>query len=194
MSLFQIKNYTDEYLAVLGGQAPVDVAESDDETVSVVAQEIEQTTRDFVLKKLGRELKGHPFAEFVGHLLTRMGYRVKVSPPGPDHGIDVLAHRDELGFEPPIIKVQVKSGAGSVSEGDVAQLYGKVGNQEYGLFVTLGTFTNPARTFAENQTNLRLIDQNELVELFLRHYDSLDPKYKGVIPLQRIYVPEVIEE
>lgn len=38
-----------------------------------------------------------------------MEYRTRVSPEGPDGGVDIIAHKDELGFEPPIIKVQVKS-------------------------------------------------------------------------------------
>ena len=64
-----------------------------------------ETTRDFVLKRLAQELKGHPFAHFVAHLLNTMGYRTRVSPEGVDGGIDIVAHKDELGFEPPIIKV-----------------------------------------------------------------------------------------
>src|SRR5262249_32427628 len=78
-------------------------------------------------KRLAQELKGHPLAEFVAHLLNTMGYRTRVSPEGPDGGIDIVAHKDELGFEPPIIKVQVKSTAGSVGDPIVSALYGKVG-------------------------------------------------------------------
>lgn len=37
-----------------------------------------------------------------------MRYHIRVSPEGRDDGIDIVAHKDELGFEPPIIKVQVK--------------------------------------------------------------------------------------
>jgi len=78
--------------------------------VGIVAEEIEENTRDFVLKTLAQELKGHPLSHFVANLLRTMGYRTRVSPEGPDGGIDIIAHKDELGFEPPIIKVQVKSG------------------------------------------------------------------------------------
>jgi restriction system protein len=78
-------------------------------------------------------LKGHPFADFIAHLLNTMGYRTRVSPEGPDGGIDIVAHKDELGFEPPIIKVQVKSSEGSIGDPAVPALYGKVGNSEFGL-------------------------------------------------------------
>ena len=37
-----------------------------------------------------------------------------------DEGVDIVAHKDELGFEPPIIKVQVKSGEGTLGDPVVA--------------------------------------------------------------------------
>lgn len=165
-----------------------------DETVAAVAEDIEENTRDFILKTLAQELKGHPLAHFVGHLLNTMGYRTTVSTEGPDGGIDITAHKDELGFEPPIIKVQVKSSdKGSVGDPIVSALYGKVGSSEYGMLVTLGTFTLPAVNFAKSKPNLRLIDGNALVDLILAHYEQFDSYYKGVLPLKRIYVPEPLD-
>jgi restriction system protein len=162
--------------------------------VRIVAQEIEENTRDFILKRLATELKGHAFAEFVAHLMGTMGYRTRVSPEGPDRGVDIVAHKDELGFEPPIIKVQVKSTEGSVGDPIVSALYGKVAAGEFGLLVTLGTITNQAKTFAQSKSNLRLIDGEELVGLILQHYEQFDSRYKGLLPLKRVYVPEPLEE
>jgi restriction system protein len=190
MSLFQIKNYADEYRAVLAGGTEAEPVDQD-ETVAVVAEGIEENTRDFILKTLAQELKGHPFAHFVANLLKTMGYRTRVSPEGPDGGIDIVAHKDELGFEPPIIKVQVKSGdKGTVGDPTVSSLYGKVGQNEYGMIVTLSTFTTQAINFAKSKTKLRLIDGNELVDLILLHYEEFDSSYKGMLPLRRVYVPE----
>lgn len=193
MSLFQVRNFAEEFRDALESPAPPPPVE-EDETVAVMAQEIEQTTRDFVLKRLAQELKGHPFAEFVAHELGTMGYRTRVSPPGPDSGIDIIAHKDELGFEPPIIKVQVKSTEGSTGDPVVSSLYGKVGAGEYGLLVALGTFTPAAQNFARSKSNLRLIDGDELVTLVLEHYEQFDSRYKGLLPLRRVYVPQVLEE
>jgi restriction system protein len=192
MSLFLVKNYADEFRAVLEGTAVVTPVQQD-ETVAVVAEDIGETTRDFVLKQLAQEMKGHPFADFVAHLLNMMGYRTRLSPEGPDGGIDIIAHKDELGFEPPIIKVQVKSGEGSIGDPIVSALYGKVSAGEYGLLITLGSFTTQAKTFAKSKSNLRLIDGDELVKLIFEHYESFDSRYKGLLPLRRVYVPEVIE-
>lgn len=194
MSLFQVSTYAEEFIAALEGRAASQPI-AEDETVALVAEDIEQTTRDFVLKQLSRELKGHPLADFVADLLETMGYQTRISPPGPDQGIDIVAHRDELGFEPPIIKVQVKSGSGSVGAPIVQALYGNVsGNREFGLFVALGTFTSQAQNFARVKSNLRLIDGEGLVDLILQHYEDLDSRYKGLLPLKRVYIPEVLQE
>jgi restriction system protein len=190
MSLFQIKNYSDEILAVIEGKAPTEIFI--DDTVALVSSDIEEQTRDFVLKQLERNLKGLPLEEFIQHLLETMGYRARVSDPN-EPSVDILAHKDELGFEPPIIKVQVKSTSGKIGDRDVSALYGKVDAEEFGLLITLGEFTPPATRFANSKSNLRLIDGAELVDLIFEHYDSFDPKYKGVIPLKRVYVPQVLD-
>ena len=193
LSLFLVKNYADEFRAALEGKAVPATPVAQDESVAAVAEDIEETTRDFVLKRLAQELKGHPLADFVAQLLNTMGYQTRVSPEGPDGGIDIVAHKDELGFEPPIIKVQVKSTEGSIGDPVVSALYGKVGNNEYGLLVTIGTFTTQAKNFAKSKSNLRLIDGDELVQLVFQHYDQFDSRYKGLLPLRRVYVPAAIE-
>ncbi|HWD40537.1 MAG TPA: restriction endonuclease [Fimbriimonas sp.] len=193
MSLFQVKTYAEEFrTAVEGNLAPLPATR--DETVGLVAEDIEETTSDFILKTLSQELKGHPLAEFVAHLLNTMGYRTRLSAEGADGGVDIVAHKDELGFEPPIIKVQVKSQDGNVGDPAVSALCGKVGPNEHGLLVTLSSFTGQAWTFARTRTNLRLIDGPELVQLILSHYEKLDSRYKGILPLKRVYVPERITE
>jgi restriction system protein len=193
MSLFQIKSYAYEFRDAAEGKIrPPSVGE--DDSVAVVGDEIVESTRDFILKRLAQDLKGHPMVGFVAHLLNTIGYRTRVSPEGLDGGIDILAHKDELGFEPPIIKVQVKSVEGTIGDPVVSALYGKAGSGEFGLLVTLGTFTNQARNFARSESNLRVADGNELVNLIFQHYEQFDSRYKGLLPLKRVYVPEALEE
>ena len=57
----------------------------------------------------------------------------------------------------------------------------------------LGYFTSQARAFERSRSNLRLSDGVELVELVLNHYEKFDGKYKGLLPLGRVYVAEVPE-
>jgi restriction system protein len=195
MSFFQVRNYAEEWrIHISPGEKPVKTnVPSEDPTIGIVAEGIEELTRDFVLKQLSTELKGHPFATFVAHLLQTMGYRTRISPEGADGGVDIVAHKDELGFEPPIVRVQVKSGNGNVGQPEVSALIGTLSQGEFGLVVTLSGFTSQAKSFAKNKGNLRLIDGEEFVNLTLAHYDQLDARYKGLLPLKRVYVPEPIQ-
>jgi len=191
LSLFQIKNYAEEFFAALEGKMLATVSE-EDESVEVVAEAMEETTRDFVIKRLAQELKGLPLEDFVKHLLECMGYQARLTRKN-EPSVDVIAHKDPLGIEPPIIKVQVKSGLGTISDKDVSALYGKLSTGEYGLFVTLGTFSPQCRSFEQGKGNLRLIDGDELVDLIFQYYERFDSRYKSVLPMKRIYVPEVID-
>jgi restriction system protein len=192
LSLFQIRTYADEFRAAATG-APLHPAPVDqDASVAEVAKDIEESTRDFVLKRLAQDLKGLPLEGFVAHLLQCMGYQARLTRPN-EPSVDIIAHKDALGIEPPIIKVQVKSGDGTTNDRDVSALYGKLSNGEYGLFVTLGTFSPPSRNFEQSKPNLRLIDGDELVQLILEHYEQFDSKHKGLLPLRRVYVPHALD-
>jgi restriction system protein len=144
-----------------------------------------------VLKRLAQQLKGLPLEGFVVHLLQCMGYHARRTPKN-EPSVDVIAHKDDLGIEPPIIKVQVKSSPGTATDKDVSALYGKLSPSEYGLFITLGTFSPQSRNFEQSKANLRLIDGDELVELIFQHYEKFDSQHKGMIPLKRVYVPQVL--
>src|ERR1035438_1166770 len=198
LTLFQVKNYADEYRSTMSGESKptfaADGATAEDETVALVAEDIEQNTRDFIFKQLAQHFKGYGLQSFVSHLLTTMGYRTVESAKGTDEGVDIIAHKDELKLEPPIIKVQVKSTEGSIGGPDVRQLSGNLGTGEYGLLVTLGSFSRQAVDFAKSRPNMRLIDGDEFIRFILTHYEQLDPKYKRFLPLKKLYVPEPVRE
>ena len=187
VSLFQIRNHLDEFLAAMKGESlePEEIDEAIPETTS---EETEEATRDFVLKRLKSQLAPRQFEFFVAHLLQRMGYEAHVTQQSNDGGIDIIGSTDELGFEKPI-KVQCKQKHSTVGQPDVAQLYGHIADKEYGLFVTLGEYSPQARTFERSKPNLRLIDGTALVDLIFSHYAKFDPTYQVLLPLRRIYVP-----
>lgn len=193
LTLFQLKNYGEEFIAALEGKS-VAADNTIDETVAMVAKEIQQTTEDFILKELARHLKGHGLQPFIANLLRTMGYRTLESKRGPDEGVDIIAHRDELKLEPPIIKVQVKSGEGNVGRPETQALIGSLSPGEYGLLVTIGGFSNQAKDFAKSKSSIRLLDGEGLVELIMEHYEDLEPRYKALIPLKRVYVPQPVSE
>lgn len=118
-----------------------------------------------------------------------MGYYARVTQQSSVGGIDVIAHRDELGFEPPIVKVQCKQTLEKIGLPQVQQLHGAIEQGEHGLFVTLGSFSPDAHTFERSKLNLRLIDGNALIELFYAHYERFEPRFKMPLPLKRTKIP-----
>lgn len=117
-----------------------------------------------------------------------MGYQVRVSPPGPDGGIDVLAHKDAFGFEKPIIKVQVKHRKSTTGAPEIQQLLGANPISANSIFVSTGGFTQAAVSTAKHD-GVRLVDLSELVELILKWYEHLPSEKKLLLPLRKLYVP-----
>lgn len=188
MSLFAIKKYADEFLAALDknfkGNSAAEYDE--DESVAATADDIVESTRDFILKELSKNLKGYDLEEFVADLLRTMGYRTQISPHGGDSGIDITAYKDEL---PPRILVQVKSQDGDIRETTIQSLKGAMREGDYGVFVTLSNYTKNARKYLENTPIIKGINGIELVDLILKYYDDLNEKYKKIIPLKMVYIP-----
>ena len=187
MSFFSVKNYADEFLAALEkGFKKTGLASDDDETVGATAVEIQESTRDFILKELSRNFKGYALEEFVADLLKAMGYRTTISPQGGDSGIDITAYKDEL---PPRILVQVKSQDGDIKETTIQSLKGAMREGDYGLFITLSNYTKNAQKYLESTPIIRGINGSELVDLILKYYGDLDEKYKQIMPLKMVYIP-----
>ena len=171
LTFFMVKSYSDEFLSALEKGFVKVVAEDDseDETVGATAEDIKESTKDFILKELSKHLKGYDLEAFIADLLNAMGYRTILSPHGGDSGIDITAYKDEL---PPRILV----------EGD------------YGLFVTLADYTKNAKKYLESVPIIKGINGTELVDLILKYYDKLSDKYQRIIPLEMVYIPVPREE
>ena len=191
MSLFTVKNYADEFFAVLDKKSKSQLPDEDDETVAATADEIIESTKDFVLKELSKHYKGHGLEHFVADLLRAMGYRATVSPPGGDSGIDITAYKDEL---PPRILVQVKSQDGDIKETTIQSLKGAMREGDYGLFITLSNYTKNARKYLDNTPIIRGINGTDLVELILKYYDKLSENHQRIIPLKMVYIPVAAED
>ncbi|MDR1769973.1 MAG: restriction endonuclease [Hungatella sp.] len=194
MSFFTVKNYADEYIAALDKsfkKNAITTDDSEDESVGATAEEIVESTKDFILKELSKNLKGYALEEFVAELLRAMGYRTTVSAQGGDSGIDITAYKDEL---PPRILVQVKSQDGDIKEATIQSLKGAMREGDYGLFVSLSNYTKDAQKYLDNTPIIRGINGTELVDLVLKYYDELSDKYKKMIPLKMVYIPVAKED
>ena len=186
MTFFSVKNYAEEYIAALDKNFKKYEPVTEDDTIGATADEIIQSTRDFVLKELSHQLKGYDLEDFVGNLLEAMGYRVKLSAHGGDSGVDIVAYKDEL---PPRILVQVKSADTDIKEQTIMSLKGAMHEGDYGLFVTLSKYTKNAQKYLANTPIIRGIDGDELVNLILKYYELLDERYRRMIPLKMVYIP-----
>ncbi|WP_417255071.1 restriction endonuclease [Celeribacter sp.] len=205
ITLFQVKRNVSEFLNKIGqgalsemescdvsdqADASDDVAD-DDLAIADAASLAETSARDFVIKAIMTNLTGHQFEDFIAHLMECMGYTARVTPKSGDGGVDVIAHMDPLGFQPPIVKVQCKRTTGQTSRPDVDQLLGTLGDGEYGLFINLGSYARGAVELERNRAKLRLINGEQLVDMIFEHYAQLSPRYRSMIPLKRIFVPDL---
>lgn len=206
ITLFNVKNHASEFRDKIDPKpkkAPANDStghtnteeQADDDTATVAASiQAEANTSDFVIKRLMAHLSGHQFEEFIAHLMECMGYTARVTPKSGDGGVDVIAHMDPLGFQPPIVKVQCKRTTSQTPRTDVDQLLGTLGDGEYGLFVNLGSFAPGAVELERNRAKLRLINGEQFVELIFEHYAQLAPRYRSMIPLKQIFVPDLPQD
>jgi restriction system protein len=202
LSVFTLKEHKAELLAALDGKVALDEvgavqeAESPGTAIEPVSEDepdvarISELTGDFILTAFNTSLKGHEFARFCGWLFEALGYSVRVSPPGADGGIDIMATEDPLGVSRPLLKVQCKSGSGASKPNEVQALNGTLAESELGVFISVGGYTPPAIQAARGMPKMRLIGPDELLELVLTHYPQLPDEAKQAIPLRRVWMPD----
>src|SRR5882762_8288308 len=132
-----------------------------------------------------QSINPYDLQKLVAALLRAMGYHISwISPPGPDKGIDILAHNDPLGTSTPRIKVQVKRRADKINVDGLRAFMALLGEQDVGIFVSTGGFTNDAQTEARTKETrkLTLIDLEKLVELWIEHYETVSDADKQLLP------------
>lgn len=204
LTLFKVKKNVhvfENFLATGSEVAPEHLVEAPDvETVDEwvetepSAARLDQFTHDFVLKTLLEGFSHEEFEYYTADLLRAMGYQARVTPLSADGGVDVVAHKDPLGLEPPVIKVQCKHTSAQQSRPDVQRLSGTLAHGELALFVCLGSFSKDAVGYERERQNLRLLTGADVVQLTLTHYEQLAPEWKTRIPLRQVYVVDRANE
>lgn len=151
---------------------------------------IEKQAADGVIDFLNKK-NPYEFQDLVAALLRAMGYHTDfISERGKDGGIDIIAYQDELGIKTPRIKVQVKHyPTNPIAVDPIRSLKGLLNpGEEVGLFVTSGTFSSESRRFAREATiHIKLIDGEDLVDLWQKNYDKLTDEEKNMLPLRAVY-------
>lgn len=174
----------------------VNVTEVDASEASV---DLDQIARDQIERRIASVFAGHGLANLVGEILTAKGMMVRVSPPGADGGIDIVAGSGELGLESPRIVVQVKSGDVIVDQPELQGLIGTVQDTkaDYALCVSWKGFTSVVRKRTnELYFRVRFWGRKEIVDNLLDVYDDLPEAIRAQLPLKQTWmlVPEQAEE
>ncbi len=201
MTVCQISRHNagERIKAVLAGQADPGGFESEEQEVEEdgsQALDIEQAARDQLLEYIQRKYAGHRLADLVDAVLQAEGYLTRVSPPGPDGGVDILAGSGPLGFSEPRMCVQVKS---SDSPADVNILRGLQGilqnfRAEQGLLVSWGGYKSSVLQEARQSFfSIRLWDSGDLLKAIFKNYDKFSDQLQAELPLKRMWAL-VLEE
>jgi restriction system protein len=162
--------------------------EASDEELEV-RQDTEQRAREFLQDRLDK-LSWDDMQRLVAGLLRALGYKTRISPPGPDRGKDIIASPDALGFVAPRIVTEVKHRKGTMGAPDVRAFAGGLRNHDNGLYVSTGGFTREARYEADRANHpLTLMDSADLVEAIMENYDRMDLETRTLLPLKKIYWP-----
>lgn len=176
--------------ALLSGKIPA-VGQPIPDNEPEDAGDLEQLARDQISDAIIRAFKGHKLAHLTAAVLQAQGYKVRVSPEGADGGVDIIAGRGPLGFEPPRLVVQVKSGDSPVDVRTVRELNGVISafGADSGLIVAWGGFQNPVDKEAARQYfKIRLWNANDLVQMIQDNYENLPEDIQTELPLKKIWI------
>lgn len=162
--------------------------ESDADSVATL-EEAEERAWSEVQEHLSG-MNPYDFQGLVSGLIRAMGYYVEhQAPPGPDGGVDIVAHTDPLGIHGPRIKVQVKRRADRLNVGEVRAFMAVLSDGDIGLFVSTGGFTKDAASEARAQQTRRimLLDLKRLFDLWVQHYDRIPESARRLLPLRAVH-------
>ena len=170
--------------------SPAEVEAEAAQELDLIRRDVESRAHELIKDKLVA-LSWEQMQELVAAVLRAMGYKTRVSPSGPDRGVDILASPDGLGLEQPRIKVEVKHRqATPISAPAVRSFIGGLRTDDRGLYVSTGGFTREAQYEAERSTvPLTLLDLDDLAELLVQHYDAVDADGRALVSLKRVFVP-----
>ena len=153
--------------------------------------DLEQFARDQISEAINRNFKGHKLAQLTAAVLQAQGYKLRISPEGPDGGVDIIAGKGPLGFESPRLVVQVKSGDSPVSVRTVREFNGVMDSfgAEAGLIVAWGGFQRQVDKEAARQYfKIRLWDADDLVQMIQENYDKISESIQSDLPLKKIWI------
>lgn len=182
-----------ELLAVLDGKPGVTPTRAnqvpEENEFELLREDVVSRGHELIKDKI-QSLSPDEMEQLTAALLRAMGYKTRVSPKGPDRGVDVLASPDGLGLTQPRIKTEVKHRSGTMGSNMLRSFIGALRDGDNGLLISTGGFTREARYEAERATiPITLIDIDDLADLIAAHYEHFDLEGQTLLPLVRVYWP-----
>ena len=157
--------------------------------------DLAQLAHDQIVARIQSRFTGHALALLVDAVLQAEGWVTRVSPPGPDGGVDILAGRGSLGLDAPRLCVQVKSQKHPADVTVYRTLQGTMQTfkADQGLLVCWGGVNKVVRAESrQGHFSVRLWDSLDLVRAIYRNYERLPAEIQAELPLKRVWmlVPE----
>lgn len=193
LTVFQIQreHAEERILAAASGQQPSIIPPIPSvPSETQLPPDLEEFAHDQIRAHIARNFRTHDLARLVDELLKAQGYQTQMSAPGPDGGVDIVAGRGPMGFDPPRLCVQVKSSDQPLDVHVLRELQGimkRFGAQQ-GLLVSWGGYTRSVLNEARQQFfEIRLWDAGNLIDELLQFYDHLAVELQAELPLKRIW-------
>jgi restriction system protein len=193
-TLFSVNEdvWSDIKEALSGKREIKDEVRKEEETsrLEEIRKEIKEKAHEFIKDKI-LELSPEDMENLVAAILRGMGYRTRISPIGPDRGIDVIASPDGLGLEEPRIKAEVKHRKNTtIGSQEIRSFLGGLREGDKALYVSTGGFTKEAKYEADRANiPITLLDLDDLASLVVSHYENFDLEGRALVPLVRVYWP-----
>jgi len=180
-----------EVFSIISGKTS-QIEESDQEKeTEEIRRDIIERAHEFIKDKIS-SLSWEEMQDLVAGILRGMGYKTRISPPGPDRGVDIIASPDGLGLTQPRIFIEVKHRINTqIGSKDIRSLIGgRNPQQDKCLFVSTGGFSKDAKLEAErSHIPLTLLNLDDITNLLIQQYEHLDSETKALIPLVKVYWP-----
>lgn len=146
---------------------------------------------DQIVAHIQSRFHGHALAKLVNAVLVADGWSTKVSPPGPDGGVDIFAGRGPFGLDAPRLCVQVKSqnSPADVTVYRTLQSAMQRYKAEQGLLVCWGGYNKSVMNESkQGHFTVRLWNSADLVEAVCRTYEKLPAEIQAELPLKRVWM------
>ena len=197
LTVFSVKrnNAEQRILDIISGQKaePSQISEvAEEDNSDNDPPDLEHLARQQIIDHIGRKFKGHRMEKLVSEVLRAQGFRVRENKRmGIDGGADILAGRGPMGFDEPLLCVQVKSSDSAIGTKEYNELRGVMQefNAKHGLFVSWGGFkSNVEEKSRRDFFEIRLWNAEDLVSELQEVYAYFPKELQADLPMQQVWV------